>query len=654
MSEFSSVDSTPSPNGTPTPSHPQSDSPSFKNVTFTDDPNQEYLIPSASSAADQEAALDTDPASTSSTTDGAVDPRRARRLERNRESARLSRARRKDYLTELEAKVVSLTAEMDKARIAHVANAVQYNKNARAKVLADLGPSSTPDDVAKAVEALTIGSLGAGRRSLRLCLQFYTAQLRSLVLPVNQSFLMWLTLQNDAYFLSGRDASQRLSAARIGQSLGTETATPDKGHWPLLCSTTSLSYEQEERVRAYQREILLDNDVWMARHTAKECMDIIDNTYDALKGLGKAVATRCEGVLNISQRIALSKYVAANKDRISKAFPNPPPPPMPTKDTSATIAGVSTSSAMGSSASTLRDIAAVRTLISEVILALPSHPGDVVDGAAIKKLSRRPAFETLASDSIDEVKTKGVKRGSSGNLLKEGVKRGSSGNLLKEGVARGMGVSVGEVDAREPKVPSVTPEAAQNAFVRVFVGGGTAAPTVPAPVEPPTHSGFPMMPPAVNAVRMHGGVHGGSMDTFDPDELGSEGRSSFLTVDGPGDAIANFDVMDSLYQQDQQHIYFHQQQQQEQDHQQRQQQQQQQQQQQRGLNGFMVNVPPMSGEDPLHEPLELGRPSEEGRDIVETVAAMGDFEIDFGLGELDGNDWENGENGSSPDGGIQF
>ena len=99
----------------------------------------------------------------------------------------------------------------------HVNNAIKYNQRKRNLTLEGaLEEKLNGDEVhracATAVSALTTGSLSTARRSLRLCLQFYAAQLRSLCLPVNESFLMWLTLQNDGYFLSGRDASQRLSA----------------------------------------------------------------------------------------------------------------------------------------------------------------------------------------------------------------------------------------------------------------------------------------------------------------------------------------------------------------------------------------------------------------------------------------------------------
>ena len=114
------------------------------------------------------------------------------------------------------------------------------------------------------------------------------------------------------------------TAARIGSSLGLTAAVPASGHWPLLCSTISLSYEQEEKVRSYQRDILNENSVWMGRHVKKECMDVIEGSYEAMKGLGKSVATRGEGVLSIQQVRRRASLAAAPEHVICERASEPP------------------------------------------------------------------------------------------------------------------------------------------------------------------------------------------------------------------------------------------------------------------------------------------------------------------------------------------
>eukprot|EP00580_Thalassiosira_gravida_P012415 CAMPEP_0201647524 /NCGR_PEP_ID=MMETSP0493-20130528/35945_1 /ASSEMBLY_ACC=CAM_ASM_000838 /TAXON_ID=420259 /ORGANISM="Thalassiosira gravida, Strain GMp14c1" /LENGTH=84 /DNA_ID=CAMNT_0048122949 /DNA_START=17 /DNA_END=268 /DNA_ORIENTATION=+ len=51
--------------------------------------------------------------------------KRQKRLERNRESARASRRRRKHYLEELELKVSNMSLEMDRGRMSHACMAVR-------------------------------------------------------------------------------------------------------------------------------------------------------------------------------------------------------------------------------------------------------------------------------------------------------------------------------------------------------------------------------------------------------------------------------------------------------------------------------------------------------------------------------------------------
>lgn len=124
--------------------------------------------------------------------------RRQKRLERNRESARLSRRRRKQYLEVLESKVTELSDEMDQGRRRHVSQAL----------------SSIMAQRLKGITGPTVARTSA---ELRLAATFRSQQIQSLCTPPSTKFIFWLTLQNDVYFRGGRAASERLSAARIGE-----------------------------------------------------------------------------------------------------------------------------------------------------------------------------------------------------------------------------------------------------------------------------------------------------------------------------------------------------------------------------------------------------------------------------------------------------
>jgi hypothetical protein len=124
-----------------------------------------------------------------------------KRLERNRQSARLSRRRRKHYLERLEERVTALGCQVDVGRQALVASAVA-----------------------------TVANLS----QVRIMMQFLGQQLSSFSLSPPTQLWYWLTLQNDLFFRGGRASSERLSAARIGERVRTHVCACRPIHQPLL------------------------------------------------------------------------------------------------------------------------------------------------------------------------------------------------------------------------------------------------------------------------------------------------------------------------------------------------------------------------------------------------------------------------------------
>lgn len=149
--------------------------------------------------------------------------RRQKRLERNRESARLSRRRRKQYLEVLEDRVTEHSQTMDAGRRAHVQAAVPTILDKRQQLL-----ESGLDNVLDKLQLLQTG-LARTSQELMIVGTFQTQQLRSFCTPPSTKFILWLTLQTDTYFRGGRAASERLSAARIGERVSI-LAKP-QGYW---------------------------------------------------------------------------------------------------------------------------------------------------------------------------------------------------------------------------------------------------------------------------------------------------------------------------------------------------------------------------------------------------------------------------------------
>jgi hypothetical protein len=156
-----------------------------------------------------------------------VTARRQKRLERNRESARLSRRRRKQYLEVLEERVAHLSLEMDQGRRHHANQAITTICRQRSQVIEQAlvecqqqqtrHPTTSNPSLDHSLWLLEEGPLARTSSSLLVISTFYTQQLKSFSLPSECKFTLWLTLQGDLFFRGGRAASERLSAARIGE-----------------------------------------------------------------------------------------------------------------------------------------------------------------------------------------------------------------------------------------------------------------------------------------------------------------------------------------------------------------------------------------------------------------------------------------------------
>lgn len=279
-------------------------------------------------------------ATTTATTKPKSTDKRNRRLERNRESARVSRRRRKHYLEELESRVSGLSEEMDQGRMAHASAAIRTVRGMRMEVLDDAvgklsgrnvgGDDAGPPLVKKslgiyhnvvvtapppslsqsAITAVAVASpssldnavhglithLSRASTELQVVQTFMKQHLMSLVQPSSTRFILWLTLQDDGFYRGGRSVSERLSAARIGERLlngGTDRVSPNTTMmWPLVCHEISISYEQEEKVRSIQRNILANSDGWIKRHTALATRKSIEGVYDVVCGSQAAARDR--------------------------------------------------------------------------------------------------------------------------------------------------------------------------------------------------------------------------------------------------------------------------------------------------------------------------------------------------------------------------
>mmetsp|Transcript_5681 Transcript_5681/g.13389 ORF Transcript_5681/g.13389 Transcript_5681/m.13389 type:complete len:711 (+) Transcript_5681:158-2290(+) len=338
----------------------------------------------------------------------AVTARRQKRLERNRESARLSRRRRKQYLEVLEERVTQLSIEMDQGRREHAGTAMEtVIKKRKDAILKAEAPIQ---------EFITKLDRGLSRTSSELSVlsTFCIQQLKSLSLSPHSKFILWLTLQGDSYFRGGRAASERLSAARIGERMllgGDDKVTPINSMWPLVCNEIGLSYDQEERVRNFQRTLLQTPTTWLDRHTSRAAGLAVAAFDSSLKTVTQSIREREQVVaeqLTPEQRMKFARWAERNSERMKKQLES--------KRDHLAKGKFGEEFELSTSQHTSANLYILNHRLQKVIGTLPKN-SICFNSATLKRLSRRPSFESL-----------GQQKEEGGNLEREGS-FASSGSL---------------------------------------------------------------------------------------------------------------------------------------------------------------------------------------------------------------------------------
>jgi len=213
-----------------------------------------------------------------------------RRLQRNRESARQSRKRKKEQLEVLEVGVAELHEQVGALHEAHVALCEHTLASQRLRLLLHLEPiankpvrTAEEDAVAGDAAAQLVERFGPDCAERRAVREHHFEQLQGLLLPAHARLLLWLTHQPDAFFaaslpgfapVGGSDTGSFSSFRRSGSSGDVAAAVPlgaeeeeastaaasedtSGGHvWALLCSELSLSPEQADKLRLHLRRLL--------------------------------------------------------------------------------------------------------------------------------------------------------------------------------------------------------------------------------------------------------------------------------------------------------------------------------------------------------------------------------------------------------------
>ena len=158
---------------------------------------------------------------------GESEEKRVRRLERNRESARKSRRRKKERLSHLEEKVSGLHAQIETERLKQINSMddilLRFQKERISHLKQDMEDNANSSIDWNQRLSTLVQMTGPYCPVRRAVIDFQYAALKDMLLPPYQKFLLWLTLHPERYFTTGKE--QRALRERNKVSVGYHVRT---------------------------------------------------------------------------------------------------------------------------------------------------------------------------------------------------------------------------------------------------------------------------------------------------------------------------------------------------------------------------------------------------------------------------------------------
>jgi hypothetical protein len=241
--------------------------------------------------------------------------------------------------------------------------------------------------------------------------------------------------------------------------------------WPLFCNEIGLSYDQEEKVRNYQKTLLADKESWLERHTAFAAAETLKAKHEALQAVSFRLGHRertTDITLSAEQRGKLGSFVGKHRAALAARLSTDPQPYFgdyqPNKDQHVS-----------------NNLYILHHRLRSIMQTIqPAAP--LLTGSVVKKLSRRPSFESLG--------VIGDKKENDEHELSREHSYASSGSLKRS-------LSEMSMDGEErPHVQSISPQDAE-ATVLPYVDSVMAhlKPIMPTPKPaPPVHFKAPKPP----------------------------------------------------------------------------------------------------------------------------------------------------------------
>jgi hypothetical protein len=170
---------------------------------------------------------------------------------------------------------------------------------------------------------------------------------------------------------------------------GNDKATPQNSMWPLFCNEVALSYDQEEKVRNFQKVLLQESPTWLERHAARASTLVMQSFHDSLNAVGVSLHQRertATASLHPTQTIKFLAWAEENGSRIREKLQGRRHALRKEKE--------SEEFKLSSSYHVAANLYILNHRLQNIISQFPERTG-LVNAASLHRLSRRPSFESL-------------------------------------------------------------------------------------------------------------------------------------------------------------------------------------------------------------------------------------------------------------------
>lgn len=219
--------------------------------------------------------------------------------------------------------------------------------------------------------------------------------------------------------------------------------------WPLVCNEIGLSYDQEERVRTFQRNLLQAPESWLERHSARAADLAMTSVHDSTQALNLRLGQRERSLLSIltpAQKVKFLSWAEKNREKLDSVMKAKVENTKPSFFKNSPI--VDDRFRTDKNQHVAANLYIINYRLQKVLQHIP-RAAPLVTGLTLKKLSRRPSFESLGRSASDK-----SGKDDDGPLSRENS-FASSGSLKRS-------ASVLSMDGERPHLLQISPDDAEE------------------------------------------------------------------------------------------------------------------------------------------------------------------------------------------------